>query len=145
MDMDSGEAAAIASALRRGTTRLGRRLRAERGAAALSSNKIAVLAFLHRGGPASPGAVAAAERQRPQSLTRVFAELEREGLVVRSTSGADRRAAVLGITEAGVAVLAADMAEREAWLADALLDLTPAEARLLRIAGELMERLAEDG
>jgi len=142
MSMDSAELAAIAATLRRGTTRLGRRLRAERPDTSLSSNKIVVLGHLHRRGPASPGAIAAAERQQPQSLTRVFAELERDGLITRTTSPDDRRAAVLGLTEQGLGALVADMAERDAWLAGALTDLTPAEARMLRIAGELMERLA---
>jgi len=142
--MDPAELASIAATLRRGTTRLGRRLRAERPDTALSSNKIVVLGHLHRRGPASPGAIAAAERQQPQSFTRVFAELERDGLITRTTSPDDRRAAVLGLTEQGLRALVADMAERDAWLAEALTELTPAEARLLRIAGELMERLAEE-
>ena len=142
--MDPAELASIAATLRRGTTRLGRRLRAERPDTSLSSNKIVVLGHLHRRGPASPGAIAAAERQQPQSLTRVFAELERDGLITRTTSPDDRRAAVLGLTQQGLGALVADMAERDAWLAGALTGLTPAEARVLRIAGELMERLAEE-
>ena len=85
----------VISDLRRGTLRLGRRLRAERPAGALSANKIAVLAHLRRTGPSTPGAIADAERQRPQSLTRVFTELERDGLITRSPSTEDRRASVL--------------------------------------------------
>ncbi len=144
MDMDSAELTTIAVVLRRGTTGLGRRLRAERSSAALSSNKLAVLGHLHRRGPLSPGTITAAERQQPQSMTRVFAELERDGLITRTTSPDDRRAAVLGLTEQGQGALVADMAERDAWLAEALADLTPAEVRLLRIAGELMEQLADE-
>ena len=144
MDMDAAELSAIAVALRRGTTGLGRRLRAERSSAALSSNKLAVLGHLHRRGPLSPGTITTAERQQPQSMTRVFAELERDGLITRTTSPDDRRAAVLGLTERGRDALVADMAERDAWLAEALADLTPAEVRLLRIAGELMEQLADE-
>lgn len=144
MDMDAAELSAIAVALRRGTTGLGRRLRAERSSSALSSNKLAVLGHLHRRGPLSPGTITTAERQQPQSMTRVFAELERDGLITRTTSPDDRRAAVLGLTEQGRDALVADMAERDAWLAEALADLTPAEVRLLRIAGELMEQLADE-
>ena len=144
MDMDAAELSAIAVALRRGTTGLGRRLRAERSSSALSSNKLAVLGHLHRRGPLSPGTITTAERQQPQSMTRVFAELERDGLITRTTSPDDRRAAVLGLTERGRDALVADMAERDAWLAEALADLTPAEVRLLRIAGELMEQLADE-
>jgi DNA-binding MarR family transcriptional regulator len=122
--------------------RLARRLRTERPAGALSSNKISVLAHLHRGGPATPGELAAAEHQRPQSLTRVFAELERAGLVSRSPGYADRRQSVLAITAAGVDELVRDMAHRDAWLISTLAGRTDAERQILRIAGTLMDRLA---
>jgi DNA-binding MarR family transcriptional regulator len=134
-----------ATQLRRGVTRLARRLRAERGPDALSANKIGVLAHLLRAGPTTPGEIAAAERQLPQSLTRVFAELESDGLVVRSPSEHDRRAALLHLTPAGHDALARDMAVRDRWLAGTLTGLGPAEIELLRQAGPLMERLADAG
>jgi hypothetical protein len=46
--------------------------------------------------------------------------------------------------QAGRAVLARDMQQRDAWLAAAMeQQLTRAERELLRLAGELMDRLAE--
>jgi hypothetical protein len=40
-------------------------------------------------------------------------------------------------------VLAADMQQRDGWLAAAMAsELTPTECEILRLAGELMERLA---
>jgi DNA-binding MarR family transcriptional regulator len=128
--------------LRRGTLRLARRLRAERPAGALSANKVLVLAYLSRMGPSTPGAIAEAERQRPLSLTRVFTDLRREGLITRSRSTEDRRASVLALTSAGRDALAADMAGRDAWLAGALDELSEAEVELLGIAGRLMTRVA---
>jgi DNA-binding MarR family transcriptional regulator len=133
-----------ATQIRRGVIRLARRLRAERGPDALSANKIGVLAHLLRAGPATPGEIAAAERQLPQSLTRVFAELEADGLVSRSPSERDRRAALLHLTPAGLDALTRDMAVRDRWLADALRHLRPAEIDLLRKAGPLLERLADE-
>lgn len=141
--MDDGERLEAATGIRRGATRLARRLRAERGPDALSANKIGVLAHLLRAGPASPGEIAAAEHQLPQSLTRVFAELEADGFVIRSPSERDRRAALLQLTAAGREALARDMAVRDRWLAGALIDLSPAEIEVLRQAGPLMERLAD--
>jgi DNA-binding MarR family transcriptional regulator len=141
--VDDDERLEAATRLRRGVTRLARRLRAERGPDALSANKIGVLAHLLRAGPASPGEIAAAERQLPQSLTRVFAELEADGLVTRSPSEQDRRAALLHLTPAGRDALARDMAVRDRWLAAALADVSPAEIEVLRQAGPLMERLAD--
>jgi DNA-binding MarR family transcriptional regulator len=118
-------------------------LRAERPAHALSANKIGVLSHLHRHGPSTPGDVAAAERQRPQSLTRVFAELESAGLISRTVSPADRRESLLGIAPAGFEALSRDMAERDVWLAGVIAGLTETEAQVLRIAGVLMDRLAD--
>lgn len=140
--MDQERLADEATEIRRGALRLARRLRVERPADALSANKIAVLALLHRGGPATPGEVAAAEHQQPQSLTRVFAELERAGLISRSPGRTDRRQSVLAITPAGTEELLRDMAHRDAWLISALSGLTDTERQVLRIAAALMDRLA---
>ncbi|MFF4256043.1 MarR family winged helix-turn-helix transcriptional regulator [Streptomyces sp. NPDC001663] len=132
-----------AARIRRGLVRLNRRLRQERGEGSLSPNQLSVLGHLHRHGSATPGEVAAAERQRPQSLTRVFAELEAEGLVVREPGTVDRRQSVLSLTAEGRRALERDMAERDAWLAEALASLSPTEQGVLRLAADLMERLAD--
>ncbi|WP_371644879.1 MarR family transcriptional regulator [Streptomyces mirabilis] len=63
---------------------------------------------MRRHGAATPGEVAAAERQRPQSLTRVFAELESDGLIARTADGADRRQSVLTLTAEGLRALERD-------------------------------------
>ena len=51
---------------------------AARPASALSPNKVLVLAHLRHAGQSTPGQIAEAERQRPQSLTRTFTD--RHGL-----------------------------------------------------------------
>jgi DNA-binding MarR family transcriptional regulator len=134
---------AIAAALRQGTTRLARRVRTVRPSAALSTNKISVLSHLHRRGPSTPGEVAASDRQQPQSLTRVFAELERDGLVARVAAPTDRRQSIITITEAGARALEEDVAERDSWLAAAIAPLTETEREVLRLAAALMERVAD--
>lgn len=140
---ESEELLAIATAIRQSTTRLARRVRAIRSAGALSTNKISVLSHLRRHGPSTPGDVAAADRQQPQSLTRVFAELERDGLVARSTAADDRRQSIIAITEAGTEELLRDVAERDAWLAEALSGLTETERQVVRLAAALMEGIAD--
>ncbi len=126
-----------------GTLRLGSRLRHERPAGALTSNKIIVLGYLRRHGPSTPSAVATAEHQQLQALTRTFAELEADGLIVRARSEADRRASILSITEVGCSALSEDLAQRTSWLAGALGDLTEAERQLLGIASQLMNQLVD--
>ncbi|CAO5150333.1 MarR family transcriptional regulator [Frankia sp. AiPs1] len=132
-----------AAAVRRAVTNLGRRLRAERPAGALNGTKLSVLSHLYRLGPSTAGAIAAAERHQPQSLSRTFAELQGAGLISRRPAEQDRRAVVLAITEAGRDALVVDMAHRDSWLAQAMEDLTGAEVELVRIAAELLDRLAE--
>lgn len=132
-----------AAHIRRGIMRLNRRLRQERGDGALTPNQLGVLGHLRRHGPATPGEVAAAERQRPQSLTRVFAELEADGLIAREPGTADRRQSVLTLTAEGRRALERDMAERDVWLAAALGTLSETEREVLRLAGALMDRLAD--
>ena len=130
------------AAIRGGATRLARRLRVERPDGALSGTKVGVLSHLYRAGPSTPGDIAAAELQRPQSLTRTFHELQDQGLISRSASPVDGRAALLELTAAGKAALLADMADRDAWLTGALRSLSSAEAAILRVAATLMDQLA---
>ncbi|MEV6510774.1 MarR family transcriptional regulator [Streptomyces sp. NPDC051642] len=132
-----------AARIRRGVVLLNRRLRQERGnEAGLTPNQLIVLGHLHRHHSATPGEIAAAERQRPQSLTRVFAELETEGLIERAPDTVDRRQSVLTLTAAGRRALDRDMAERDVWLAEALGTLSVTERGVLELAGAIMERLA---
>ncbi|MFM9441638.1 MarR family winged helix-turn-helix transcriptional regulator [Streptomyces acidiscabies] len=132
-----------AAEIRQGVTRLARRLRAVRTPGALSNNKLGVLGQLYRGGPRTPGDLAEAEHQRPQSLTRVFAELEAEGLIVRTRAEDDGRRALLSLTEAGREALRGEVAERDEWLARAMEECTETERRLLLLAARLMDRLSD--
>ena len=131
-----------ASDLRRSITRLNRRMRAQRAFEALSANKLSVLSYLYHRKSSSPGEVAAAEHLQPQSLSKLLAELESEGLTSRSKSQTDRRQSVLKITQAGRDALKRDMDERDHWLSLALATLSDTELHVLQIAGPIMERLA---
>ncbi|WP_326779928.1 MarR family transcriptional regulator [Streptomyces longwoodensis] len=129
--------------IRQGVVRLARRLSAERPEDGLSLNKSSVLAHLRRNGPMSAGALAAADHQQPQSLTRVFAELESDGLISRSRDTRDGRQRVLELTDEGRRALARDMAQRDVWLDRALAGLTETEQQVLLLAARLMNRLAD--
>jgi DNA-binding MarR family transcriptional regulator len=133
-----------AAVVRRGATRLARRLRTERPEPRETLLELSILAHLHRRGPMTPGTLAAAERLQPQSLTRALARLERQHLIDRRPDDEDRRRSLLALTEAGRQALVRDMHQRDDWLAATMARrLTPAERELLRIAGELMDRLAD--
>jgi DNA-binding MarR family transcriptional regulator len=133
-----------AATVRAGVQRLSRRLQAERSPHGLSLTKISMLGHLARRGELTPGELAAADRLRPQSVTRVLAELESTGLVGRTLDVADRRQRRLFLTAAGRAALAADMRQRDEWLAQAMAEaLTPTERDLLALAAGLLHRLSE--
>jgi len=143
MNMDD-ESRQTASALRRATMQLARRLRAERPRPGISLQKLSVLGHLNRSGPLSPGELAAADRIQPQSLTRALAGLERDGLISRTADPRDHRRARLELTVDGRGVLRADMRQRDLWLARSIdAQLTPTERELVRLASELMQRLAD--
>jgi DNA-binding MarR family transcriptional regulator len=140
-DEEPLEAAAV---IRRSVNRLGRRLRAERPENGVSLTKLSVLAHLHRAGPMTPTTLATLERAKPQSLTRVLADLTAGGAIVREPDPADGRRVLLRLTPDGLAVLSADVRQRDAWLALAMTtSLSETEQQFLRLACELMERIAD--
>ncbi|WP_222107224.1 MarR family winged helix-turn-helix transcriptional regulator [[Actinomadura] parvosata] len=133
----------VATETRRAVTGLARRLRAERPSGALSGNKVSVLGHLYRHGPSTPTQIAIAEHQQLQSLTRVFAELEEQGLIARRPSPLDRRASMLDLTPEGREVLIRDMGARDTWLATAMEGLSETEIQVIGLAATLLAELAE--
>jgi DNA-binding MarR family transcriptional regulator len=117
-------------------------LQAERSPDGLSLTKISMMGHLARWGELTPGALAAADRLRPQSVTRVLAELERDGHIVGVRDEADGRQRRLRLTPSGYGVLATDMRQRDEWLAGVMgVVLSPTERDLLALAAVLLERL----
>lgn len=135
---------AAAMAVRRGVMSLGRRLKVERPADGRPSLELSVLGHLHRRGPMTPGELAAAERIQPQTLTRTLTSLEEGRLISRAAHPQDGRRVLMVLTPAGLDSLRHDMAARDSWLTAAMAaELTGTECDLLRIASELLDKLAE--
>jgi len=110
----------------------------------VSLAKLSVLGRLYRLGPTSAATLAGQERIKPQSLTRLLANLEQRGLIKRRADDSDGRRMLIEITPAGREVLTRDMRQRDAWLALAMsTELSATEQELLRIAAPLLERLAD--
>jgi DNA-binding MarR family transcriptional regulator len=139
-----GAALETASQLHRGATRLSRRLhRGRRQGERLSLAQLGVLGELHRAESITASALAEALRVRPQSLTRLLAQLESRRLVVRHPDPADRRQSLIALTETGRRLLAEDVGERRTLLAAAMVEtLSGTEQEMLRLAAQLMDRLA---
>ncbi len=130
----------------RGVLRLGRRLRSERPQSTVSLSALGMLSTLHRLGAMPAVRLAQKERLQPQSLSRLIAQLDRDGLITRKPGEADRRTLIIEITAAGRQALSRDIAARRTWLHAAMTRLlTPADRALLAEAAEVMLRLADEG
>ncbi|MEV0700932.1 MarR family transcriptional regulator [Saccharopolyspora sp. NPDC050389] len=140
---DTAGIAQAATEVRMGVMRLARRLRAEREPGELTLGRLAVLGRLERDGPATASALAAAERVTPQSMARIVQRLIDAELAERDADPADRRAAIVRITEAGRRQIMRDRSQREAWLAQAMTGLTDVERELLVLSAKLLDRLAD--
>lgn len=135
--------AGLSSVLRIAVMKLRRRLAVERDPGnPLSLGAMAVLVALHSAGELTLGELAARERVRPPSMTRVVNLLEEAGYVVRRTSEVDRRVVLVEITERGAAVVLADRARRDVWLTDRLGELSAEELAVLRAAVPVLDRIA---
>ena len=139
-DQSPGDHAVIVRAV----LRLARRLRQAASEAPVSGSALGLLATLHREGAMSAVDLARREGLQPQSLSRVLAKLDKDGLIGREVDGVDRRRQVIATTPKGTAALAEAMALRRSWLLAAMAErLTAAERAALLQSAELMLRLAE--
>lgn len=142
--MEAYDSKQTAIALRRASTRLALRLRAERPTEGLGSTGIAVLGQLHRRGDLTASEIAAAERVQPQSLTRVLASLEERELIRRRQDTRDRRRHTIELTERGRQLLVDHMQSSDDWLAQAITDrLNPTERAVLDLAAGLLDQLLD--
>jgi DNA-binding MarR family transcriptional regulator len=132
-----------AAELRVSLLRVARRLRAEKSDEELSDSQFSVLALLDRNGSLTPRALAEFERVQPPSMTRTLAGLLERGLVDRTGDPADRRQAILRLTEPGVLAVTETRRRRDAWLARRLADLDPNERAVLAEASEILRRIAD--
>jgi DNA-binding MarR family transcriptional regulator len=131
----------LASRLRLVLGHLVRRMRAEHR---FPLSQGAVLGRLDREGACSIGALAAAERVRPQSMTQTIADMEADGLISRRPDPSDGRRTFVELTEQGLQTLEEDRRHREGWIANAIAeDFSAEEQRLLADALVLLERISE--
>jgi DNA-binding MarR family transcriptional regulator len=132
----------LATRLRLALARSARRLRQEAGTD-LSPSLTAALATVERHGPLTPSELAARERVQRPTITRVVYRLEELGLVTRAADPADRRSALITVTPAGRALLAAARTRKDAFLSERLEALDPQDRATLERAAALLEGMLE--
>jgi DNA-binding MarR family transcriptional regulator len=119
-----------------------RRLRAEKSDEDLTDGQYSVLALLDRHGSLTPRELANHERVQPPSMTRTVAALADLALVTRSEHPDDGRQVVVALSDAGAATVRETRRRRDAWLAQRLAALTPAERETLALASDILRRIA---
>ncbi|GAA3640094.1 hypothetical protein GCM10022200_24630 [Microbacterium awajiense] len=141
-DQHPDSLSAAAADLRMATFRLARRLRAERAVDAMSDGQFAVLAALKVHGPHTLGELAERERVSAPSMNRTVNCLEESGWVQRSPDDDDRRKVNVAVTADGRAVVEETVRRRDAWVEQALAELSDDERDTLARAARIMAELA---
>jgi DNA-binding MarR family transcriptional regulator len=129
--------------LRLAVGRLARRLRQQTEGGVTASQFSALSSIAHYG-PITLGQLAAVERLRPPSVTRMVSTLEDAGLVVRHADVDDRRVCRVETTPLGRELLERTRSRKDAYLATRLATLGPDELDVLRDATVVLERLLEE-
>ena len=130
----------LASHLRLTIARTARRLRQEAGSD-LSPSMSTALATIERHGPMTPSELAARERVRRPTATRVLARLEDLGLIQRTPDPQDRRSSLVAVTPAASAILAEQRTRKTAFLAERLERLGAEDRAALERAADILERM----
>ncbi len=136
------DAMAVADSLRPTLLRLARELRQER-IAGVSSQQVGLLVSIKYTPGVTVGQLAAEERVSTAAMSKRISRLQRDGLVARTKSEADRRCIGLTLTEDGQRTLRRVRSRRTAYLASRLGALSPAELAAVGAAAEPLARLLE--
>lgn len=131
----------LAGSLALAIVRMARRLRLRRDHELVSLTQLSALNTLYQEGSMSPGALAAAERVKPPSMTRVIASLADLGMVRREAHPTDGRQAIVTLASAGEKVITDEVAARKAWLNGRLDELSDDERATLCAAIPVLEKI----
>jgi len=142
--MTETDTVAVAEALRPTLLRISRELRREARGVGVSPEQVSLLVAIRYKPGLGVRELAARERISPPAMTKHVDRLERDGLVARTPSPADRRRVGLALTEEGQRVLRRVRSRRTAWLATRLRGLTPDELAALAAAVEPLSRLLRE-
>src|SRR5436305_12029980 len=132
----SRKAEETADRLHGAAIRLLRFVRKEDAAADIPPAQLSALSVLVFAGPQSLAALAVAEQVKPPTMSQLVAQMERNGLVIRTP--VDRRSIRISATEKGRRLMEAGRKRRLARLTAALSRLTPDNLAVLREATKIM-------
>jgi|HubBroStandDraft_1064217.scaffolds.fasta_scaffold210856_2 DNA-binding MarR family transcriptional regulator len=122
---------------------LGRRLRDIDAQAGLTPARFSALASLRFHGSRNIGELAADERVKAPSMTRLVRDMERDGLLTRASDPADGRGVLIELTPKAATLFDAIRAEKIALVADFLETLTEPVRSAMALAFAALDDLAE--
>jgi DNA-binding MarR family transcriptional regulator len=131
----------VAEPLHRGALQLLRLLRREDAHSGVSPARLAALSVLVFHGPCTLGALAAAEQVSAPTMSRLAAELERDGWIARQVDPDDARRSTLTATAAARRLLLDGRARRLRALTAGLEALSRHDQRAIRAALPALEAL----
>jgi DNA-binding MarR family transcriptional regulator len=127
-----------ATEIRRSITRMSRLLGASMPRGELTPTKLSALGILRRDGPMTASALAARLGIRPQSLTRILAELESSELLARVRDPDDAREHILTATPKAVTLM------RDEGIRQTMQQvLSPVEIEVLVLSAKILNKLAD--
>jgi DNA-binding MarR family transcriptional regulator len=132
---------AVADRLRPVLLRIGRELRREARMVGVSPEQVSLLVAIKYAPGIGVRELAARERVSPPAMSNHVDRLERDGLVARTPSTADRRRVGLTLTEDGQRLLRRVRSRRTAWLSIRLGVLSAEELAAVEAAIEPLARL----
>jgi DNA-binding MarR family transcriptional regulator len=135
----------LAARLRMAVVRTSRRLRQEAAGSRtdLTPTAMSALATVERHGPLTPSELAAIERIKRPTATRILRVLEEAGLVDRARDPSDGRSSLLSVNPAGRERLRRLRGRKNAYLARRMRDLPPDDLRTLERAAAILEQIHE--
>jgi DNA-binding MarR family transcriptional regulator len=134
---------AVADRLRPTVLQLARELRREK-IAGVSPHQVGLLVAIKYAPGITVGDLAHEERVSTAAMSKRVSRLERDGLVTRTQSDADRRRVGLTLTDDGQRALRRVRSRRTAWLASRLDTLSPAELAAVGAAVDALGNLLAD-
>ena len=134
---------AVADRLRPTLLQLARELRREK-IAGVSPHQVGLLVSIKYAPSITVGDLAAEERVSTAAMSKRVSRLERDGLVTRTQSEADRRCVGLTLTDEGQRTLRRVRSRRTAWLASRLDTLSPGELAAVGAAVDALGHLLAD-
>jgi DNA-binding MarR family transcriptional regulator len=110
----------------------------------LSPARLSALGILRREGPMTASALSSRLGIRPQSLTRILADVESAELLTRTRDPDDAREHILTVTPKAVLLMRDEGVRRDKLMRQAMQRvLTPVEIELLLLSAKLLDKLAD--